>query len=144
MLLTNQKSLPRATLGIKCPNQVKKCRFLLDNTYVMVYHYIMTSDLTRKKLIEQGYNEFITLCSEESSKGNLKEILDFFLTFEERKVIATRVLLIRELLKGEKTQRQIAAELGISIAKITRGSNMLKLLSDEVKQMLMQKMVGEH
>jgi len=103
----------------------------------------MTNNLSKKATISKGYDKFLTLCYAEKSRAGLKELLDFFLTIEERNVIATRVLLVRELLKDEKTQRQIAKELGISIAKITRGSNMLKALDEAVQQKLLQKLVDE-
>ncbi|MGD9107848.1 MAG: trp operon repressor [Gammaproteobacteria bacterium] len=99
------------------------------------------SNLQRQKLMAKGYNKFLTLCYTEKSKAGLKALLDFFLTFDEREAVATRILLVEELLKGEKTQREIAAKLGISIAKITRGSNMLKTLNNKIKQELIEKIV---
>ena len=107
----------------------------------MVYDYTNMSDSRRQKLIAKGYDKFLTLCYTEKSKAGLEGLLDFFLTFDEREALATRILLVRELLKGEKTQREIAAKLGISIAKITRGSNMLKTLNDKIKQELIEKIV---
>ncbi len=61
----------------------------------------------------------------------LPELLEILLTSEEKELLPTRLELMHELLNEKKTQREIAADLGISIAKITRGSNNLKQLSPE-------------
>ena len=78
-----------------------------------------------------GWRKFIAICQNLKDDKALDSMLKLLLTMEEQQQIATRVLLIEELLKKEKPQRQIAEELKVSIAKITRGSNALKHLSDE-------------
>jgi TrpR family trp operon transcriptional repressor len=57
--------------------------------------------------------------------GEVYEVLFALLTPSEREEIALRWRLVCLLAKGE-TQRAIAAELGVSLCKITRGSHELK------------------
>ncbi len=57
-------------------------------------------------------------------------------SLEEKEQLALRVELVRALLKGEKTQCEIAHDLNISIAKIARGSNALKTTSDKIKSFI--------
>ncbi|HSX11390.1 MAG TPA: trp operon repressor [Chlamydiales bacterium] len=85
---------------------------------------------------EDGWWGFLELCSGVKGAEALNELLWLFLTHEERADIATRFLIVRELLKGEKTQREIAKDLGVSIAKITRGSNYLKTISKNLRRLL--------
>lgn len=95
------------------------------------------------KTKDAGWQNFLLLCQKESSCENLDELFSFFLTFEEKDQIATRVLLVRELLEKKKTQREIASELNISIAKITRGANLLKTLDNKVKSYLHDNLVSK-
>lgn len=92
--------------------------------------------MEKTNIKNDGWQEFVKLCYNEKSLVRLNEILKFFLTPEEKEQVATRISLVKELLKGEKTQREIAGSLNISIAKITRGSNMLKMISEETKEHL--------
>ena len=85
---------------------------------------------------EDGWRGFLSLCSEAKTPEELNELLWLFLTAEEKKDIATRYLIIRELVKGKKTQREMAKDLGVSIAKITRGSNFLKMVSKKLRRLL--------
>jgi TrpR family trp operon transcriptional repressor len=85
---------------------------------------------------EDGWRGFLRLCSEAEGPQALDELLWLFLTPEERTDIATRYLIVRELLKGKKTQREMAKDLGVSIAKITRGSNFLKMISKDLRRLL--------
>lgn len=86
----------------------------------------------------QGWQQFLTLCMSAESEQQLSELLGLLLTLEERDALSMRALLIKELLKGEKTQREIAQNLHISIAKITRGSNALKIVSDDLKKHILE------
>ena len=83
-----------------------------------------------------GWQLFLTMIGQISNEQQLNQLLEFLLTPEERDYLATRIELVRELLKDKKTQRDIAKDLGISIAKITRGSNNLKLIDDDLKLFL--------
>ena len=75
---------------------------------------------------QDGRKSFVELCSQAKSNEQLDAIFKTFFTLEEQAQMADRVMLVKALLKGEKTQRELAADLKISIAKITRGSNQLK------------------
>ncbi len=85
---------------------------------------------------DDGWRGFLNLCIKTETPEELKALLWLFLTPEERKDISNRYLIVRELVKGEKTQRQLAKDLGVSIAKITRGSNYLKMINKDLRRLL--------
>lgn len=87
---------------------------------------------------DKAWSEFLDLCLRIDKKEQLDDILTLFLTFDEKKDVALRYRIVKELLGGTRTQRVMSEELGVSIAKITRGSNCLKALSPEVKQLLVE------
>jgi TrpR family transcriptional regulator, trp operon repressor len=72
----------------------------------------------------------------------LDNLFGLFFTFEERRTLASRYLIIRALLEGQLTQREIAEKYKLSIAQITRGSNALKMLDPKFKKFL-EKMLIE-
>lgn len=75
---------------------------------------------------QAGWRSFIKLCLAAKNEKMLSSLFNLFLTSDEKDSLAMRTLLIIELLKKNKTQREISKDLNISIAKITRGSNELK------------------
>jgi len=89
---------------------------------------------------EEGWWRFLALCQQVESADDWDAFFHVFLTFEEREAIAKRYLIVRELLKGEKSQREVSAEFQVSIAKITRGSNELKQTGDKMRAFLRQNM----
>lgn len=89
---------------------------------------------------EDGWWRFLALCLECDTPEQLDAFFTFILTSEEREDLASRYLLVKELVGGQKTQRQIAEDLGVSISKITRGSNALKILNNETREWLKAKM----
>jgi TrpR family trp operon transcriptional repressor len=89
-----------------------------------------------QKFEEDGWQGFLSLCSSRKTSKELDELLWLFLTPEEQKDIATRYLIVKELMIGKKTQRAMAKDLGVSIAKITRGSNFLKMISKDLRRLL--------
>src|SRR5438105_1731230 len=91
------------------------------------------------ELQKEGWNGFIELCLSIKDRKTLSSLFDLFLTPEEKNDLSTRFLLVKELLEGDKTQRQIAEDLSISIAKITRGSNELKRFDKSFLNLLQQK-----
>lgn len=89
---------------------------------------------------ESGWRHFLKLCLATKNEKKLSLLFDLFLTSEEKESLALRCLIIKELLKQKKTQRNMAQDLKVSIAKITRGSNELKrmpsILIDFLKENL--------
>ena len=81
---------------------------------------------------QKGWQHFIALCKNTPDDKMLFSLLDLFLTAEEHDHLATRYLIVKELISGKKTQRQIAKDLNVSIAKITRGSNELKRVNNQI------------
>jgi TrpR family trp operon transcriptional repressor len=85
---------------------------------------------------KSGWNGFIELCLASSEDKALRTLFDLFLTQEEKENLATRYLIVKELMKEEKTQREMAKDLQVSIAKITRGSNELKRINPKLFALL--------
>jgi len=81
---------------------------------------------------QTGWDRFIKLCLASKNASMLSALFELFLTHEEKENLALRYLIIEELFKQEKTQRDIAQDLQVSIAKITRGSNELKRMSPQL------------
>jgi len=88
----------------------------------------------------EGWWSFLELCGAIKKEDELNELFDLFLTMEEKKDIADRYLIVRDLLKGDTTQRKMANVLHVSIAKITRGSNFLKGIDKRLRSFLTEKM----
>lgn len=85
--------------------------------------------------MKQEFEDLIEALSEVDNKALMKKLLEELLTDAERKTISLRWRLVKDLFKG-KTQREIAADLKISLCKITRGSKILKSKGSAVKQVL--------
>jgi TrpR family transcriptional regulator, trp operon repressor len=88
----------------------------------------------------EGWDGFLELCLSIKEKDDIGSLLDLFLTEEEKENLALRFLIIRELLLQNRTQREIAKELHVSIAKITRGSNELKRIQPKLLAFLLNQM----
>ena len=86
-----------------------------------------------------SWHNFIKLCSKLKTEKQWSDLFDTFFTNAEKEDVAARYEIIRELLIGKKTQREIAAKLKISIAKISRGSNALKIADKKTKEILNSK-----
>ena len=71
---------------------------------------------------QEGWKGFLELCFAAQDIKHFSTVLDLLLTMEEKENLAMRYLIIKELLQKKKTQREIAKQLDVSIAKITRGS----------------------
>jgi TrpR family trp operon transcriptional repressor len=89
---------------------------------------------------KKGLHAFIDVCLATKDKKDLSDLFDLFFTPEEKSDLALRFLIIEELLKGNKTQREIAKDLNVSIAKITRGSNELKRMNSYILKSLRDKL----
>jgi TrpR family trp operon transcriptional repressor len=87
-------------------------------------------------LDKKGWQDFLKFCSKINSPEVMGEVFDLFLTIEEKETLASRYLIIKALVEGELTQREIAETCKVSIAQITRGSNALKIISPKLKELL--------
>ncbi|MCD6055458.1 MAG: trpR [Gammaproteobacteria bacterium] len=84
----------------------------------------------------ERFKEVIHFCAQETDVKRLSQFFEVFLTQKERESISTRLCIVRALLEGNLSQREIAKKFGLSIAKITRGSNELKRLSSKEREQL--------
>lgn len=85
---------------------------------------------------ESEWRQFIQVCRSLKSAEDLNQFFDLLFTIEEKKDFLKRFQVIDALLKDEMPQRQIASKLGVSIFKITRGSNALKIVDPKLKDFL--------
>ncbi|WP_339387133.1 trp operon repressor [Vibrio caribbeanicus] len=86
----------------------------------------------------KDWQQVIDLIERSSDSKQHGMLLTMLLTRDEREALVARVNIIRELLKGELSQRQISQMLGVGIATITRGSNELKSKNDDEKQAMLE------
>ena len=73
-----------------------------------------------------AWHEFIKQCIGFNKIEDLSMFFNVVLTISERDEIPKRLQIFKEVLKGEKTQREIAKDLKVSIANVTRASNIIK------------------
>jgi TrpR family transcriptional regulator, trp operon repressor len=85
---------------------------------------------------KDGWQGFLQLCTKIHNIEDLKQTFDLFFTIEEKETLASRYLIVKALLEGELTQREIAETNQVSIAQITRGSNALKIITPKLKEQL--------
>ena len=90
----------------------------------------------KTQLGEDGWWQFLKLSKQLKTKRQFSEFFGLFLTIEERNDIGDRCAIVVALLKNAETQRDIAARLGTSIAKISRGSNCLKTINKGLRRFL--------
>lgn len=90
--------------------------------------------------IKDGWRDFLELCSKIKVPEEFNSFFALFLTFEERETMVSRYLIIKALLEGRLTQREIAEMYQVSVAQITRGSNALKIIDPEFKKKLIKKL----
>lgn len=86
--------------------------------------------------MKNAWKSFLNLCGATKNTDELAKVFDCFLTIEEKEAITDRFSIVKALLDGKQTQRDIAESLGVSIAKITRGSNALKSIEPKLKLFL--------
>lgn len=91
----------------------------------------------------QEWQDFITLLQQAVAQEKLPQFFSAFFSPDERNSLGLRVQIVRELLKGNGSQREIQQQLNTSAATLTRGSNMLKTLEPEFIQWLNEKLNGK-
>lgn len=84
---------------------------------------------------QKGWQGFLELC-EKAQEKEREELFSLFFTYEEKEDLAGRYMIIKALLDEDLTQREIAEQSGVSISKITRGSNALKIISPKLLNFL--------
>ena len=87
----------------------------------------------------EGWKSFCELCTKYKNSTEISELFELMMTTEEKFALSMRYQLIKELLEGKISQRDISKKLSVSISKITRGSNSLKNVSSEFKKDLLSK-----
>ena len=93
----------------------------------------------KTKNAEDGWQGVLALFAH-LSPAELDELFELFLTLEEKEDVAKRFLILKLLLERKLTQREIAEEAKVSISKITRGSNALKVISKHLREALLKLM----
>ncbi|NGX37071.1 MAG: Trp operon repressor [Chlamydiae bacterium] len=93
-----------------------------------------------QKSKEDGWQGFLEICSKIHLAEEFGRFLDLFLTIEEKELLASRYIIIKALLEGQLTQREISETYKVSIAQITRGSNALKVIEPALKEFLLKKL----
>lgn len=83
-----------------------------------------------------GWDKFIENCLQMKTSEELHKFFELTLTVSEWEKIGARYLILAELISGNKTQREIAADLGVSIFNVTRGANQLKRIDEESKALI--------
>ena len=84
----------------------------------------------------KDWQQILDLVKHSSETDQHEILLTMLLTPDEREALVARVNILRELLKGELSQRQISQLLGVGVATITRGSSELKSKSSDEKRVI--------
>ena len=75
------------------------------------------------------WQSFVKLCAT-LSEDQLTELFSLFLTVAERDDITDRFIILTTMLNSKMTHREIAREFNISLAKVSRGSNAIKVAEE--------------
>jgi TrpR family trp operon transcriptional repressor len=86
-------------------------------------------------LVDSNIEEMSKALSKAKDPALIADFFHSLLTTSEVDEVAKRWALVKDLAKG-KPQREIAANLGLSLCKITRGSRELKKPDSSFKRML--------
>lgn len=81
---------------------------------------------------EEDWWMFLDLCLKTKTPELLQDLLSLFLTIEEKEHLASRMQIVRALLDAKLSQREISDKMEVSISQITRGSNALKIVDDNL------------
>lgn len=85
---------------------------------------------------DNGWQDFVAKCAKFSHPQDMETFFDVFLTMSEKEELAKRFNIIKELLLTTKTQREIAKDLKVSIANVSRGANVIKTYPSNLKELL--------
>jgi TrpR family trp operon transcriptional repressor len=98
----------------------------------------MPKQITEDDLLQQGWQQLSDILLSMHSPKDMQTILQFLLSEEEAVQLSKRMLLIQRLIEGRAAQRHIAKELSMSLATITRCSNLLKQTPEGIKNKFRQ------
>ncbi len=82
------------------------------------------------------WENFLRNCQSFNSIDELEKFFNLVLTQAEFEKIAARYQILSELIYTQKTHRELAKDLDVSIFNITRGANQLKKIPPEQKQLI--------
>lgn len=85
---------------------------------------------------DPAWRNLTEVLAELADPKDIDALLSLLLTYDEKEDVAKRVEIVRALLLGHISQREMAEKIGVSIAKITRGSNALKTLTPRFREFL--------
>lgn len=85
---------------------------------------------------DNGWQDFVAKCAKFNDPRDMETFFDVFLTMSEKEELAKRFNIIKELLLTTKTQREIAKDLKVSIANVSRGANVIKTYPSNLKELL--------
>lgn len=85
---------------------------------------------------EEYWEMFLDLCLKAKTISRLQELFGLFFTLEEKEHLASRMQIIQALLDKKLSQREISDKMKVSISQITRGSNALKIVGDDLLKFL--------
>ena len=85
---------------------------------------------------QDHWNQFLQNCNSFQTTEELEQFFNLVLTPAEFEKIAARYQILSELIHSQKTHRELAKELDVSIFNITRGANQLKKISESEKQLI--------
>lgn len=88
-----------------------------------------------------AWQRLLQLILKAKEEDQLDKLLELFLTISERDALSSRYQIVEALLVGDAPQREIAETLGLSISKITYGSNALKRTGEPLRKFLVDSMV---
>ena len=92
--------------------------------------------IKKRDKVDIGLSALFTLCSNTTDDKLRECLIDLFLSEQEKKSLSDRYWVLKALVQSEQTQRVMAEELQVSIAKITRGSNELKRIDKKLLALL--------
>jgi TrpR family transcriptional regulator, trp operon repressor len=95
----------------------------------------MDTNATHAPVVRENLAELAKLLAATKDAGLVEDFLYSLFTPSEADDFAKRWALVKELAEGVP-QRTIAAELGLSLCKITRGSRELKKVDGPFRRML--------
>lgn len=90
----------------------------------------------KKEAELDGWSRLLRACRDLNRTDDFDRFFDLIFTPEEKIALSARIMIFKGLIDQKRTQRDLSKDLGVSIAKITRGSNAIKRASEEEIELL--------